>query len=124
MSEAAIDDGEALEDQHLPKPVGYQLLVALPDVEETFGESGLVKADETKRNEQILSVVGVVVDVGEDAYQDKERFPRGPWCKQGDFIVFRANTGTRISVFGKEFRLMNDDSVQAVVDDPRGIVKA
>lgn len=123
MSEVAINDDHTLKDQHLPKPVGYQLLVALPDIEETY-ESGLLKADETKRNEQILSVVGVVVDVGEDAYQDKDRFPHGPWCKQGDFIVFRANTGTRISVFGKEFRLMNDDSVQAVVDDPRGIVKA
>ena len=107
----------------LPKPVGYHILVALPKVEEKF-ESGLYKAEQAMREEYILSSMGAVLDMGEQAYADKERFPTGPWCKVGDFVMFRPNTGTRFKVNGSEYRIMNDDSVQAVVADPRGIVRA
>ena len=107
----------------LPKPVGYMILVALPKVEEAY-DSGIIKADRTRHEEYILSSMGAVIDMGEEAYADKERYPNGPWCKVGDFVMFRPNTGTRFKVNGAEYRLMNDDSVQAVVADPRGIVRA
>lgn len=118
MTENTLTDTEA--EAQLPKPVGYKLLIALPKIEETFA-GGIIKADATKNNEQILSVVGVVLDMGEQAYADVDRYPSGPWCKPGDYVVFRANTGTRIKVNGQEYRLMNDDSIEAVVSDPRGI---
>jgi co-chaperonin GroES (HSP10) len=107
----------------LPKPVGYRLLIALPQVEEKF-ESGIIKADRTVYEEKILTVVGLVLDMGEQAYTDKDRFPNGPWCKVGDYVMFRANTGTRFRFNGVEYRLMNDDSIEAVVSDPRGVTRA
>jgi len=90
----AIEEAEL--EASIPKPVGYRVLIALPNVEETFGESGLIKAESTRREEYILSTVGSVLDMGEQAYSDKERFPTGPWCKVGDHVMFRANTGTRL----------------------------
>lgn len=107
----------------LPKPVGYMVLVALPKVEETY-ESGIIKSDQSRREEYIMSTMGAVIDMGAEAYCDKERFPNGPWCKVGDFVMFRPNTGTRFKVNGAEYRLMNDDSIQAVVSDPKGIIRA
>ena len=107
----------------LPKPVGYRLLIALPVVEETY-ESGIVKADRTRHEEQVLSMMGAVIDMGEQAYSDKERFSTGPWCKVGDFVMFRPNSGTRFRVNGQEYRLLNDDSIEAVVPDPRGVTRA
>ena len=118
----AIEEAEL--EASIPKPVGYRVLIALPNVEETFGSSGLIKADSTRREEYILSTVGSVIDMGAEAYSDKERFPTGPWCKVGDHVMFRANTGTRFKVNGQEFRLMNDDSIEAVVDDPRAVSRA
>lgn len=111
--------------KQLPKPQGYKILVTLPDVEEKFDESevGLIKAAHTMHYEQLLTNVLFVVDLGDMCYSDKERFPQGPWCKKGDFILCRANTGTRFKIHGREFRLINDDSVEAVVEDPRGIAR-
>lgn len=106
--------------KQLPKPQGYRILCAIPDVEKTF-ESGIAKADETLKHDELLTTVLFVVDLGPDCYQDKTRFPNGPWCKQGDFIIVRPNAGTRLVIHGKEFRIINDDSVEAVVEDPRGI---
>ena len=108
--------------KQLPRPQGYRILCAIPEAEETYeGEVGLIKADETMRNEEILTTVLFVVDLGPDCYKDPGRFPSGPWCKQGDFILVRPNAGTRLLIHGREFRLINDDSVEAVVEDPRGI---
>jgi co-chaperonin GroES (HSP10) len=114
---------EALEAK-IPKPVGYRLLIALPNVEETFAGSGIVKAGKTLHEEYVLSTVGLVLDMGEQAYTDKDRFPTGAWCKRGDYVMFRANTGTRFKLGGQEYRIMNDDSIEAVVDDPRAITRA
>lgn len=115
---------EVVLNSQIPTPVGYQILIALPNVEETFSDSGIVKAGETLRNEQILSMVGVVLDMGADAYADTDRYPRGPWCNRGEYVLFRANTGTRFRVGKQEYRLMNDDSIQAVVEDPSKITRA
>lgn len=122
MTEEIHITEEEMEAQ-LPKPVGYMILVALPKVEEAY-ESGIIKPEQSRREEYILSSMGAVIDMGNQAYADKDRFPTGPWCKVGDFVMFRPNTGTRFKVNGSEYRLMNDDSVQAVVADPRGIVRA
>lgn len=109
--------------KQLPEPSTYHLLCVLPEIEENY-DSGLVKAGQTMHFEEVLSPVLFVVKVGPDAYADKTRFPSGPSCKVGDFILVRPNTGTRIRIHGREFRLINDDSVQAVVEDPRGISRA
>ena len=122
MTDEVVVTEQEIEDQ-LPRPVGYHILVMLPKVEEAY-ESGIIKADRSQREEYILSSMGAVVDMGDQAYADTERFPSGPWCKVGDFVMFRPNTGTRFKVNGSEYRLMNDDSIQAVVTDPRGIVRA
>jgi co-chaperonin GroES (HSP10) len=106
----------------LPNPSGYHILVAIPEIEEKY-ESGLIKADTTKHFEEVLSTVFFVVKLGPDAYKG-ERFTSGPWCKEGDFILARPNSGTRLKIHGREFRLINDDSVEGVVDDPRGISRA
>ena len=106
--------------QQLPRPSGYHILCAIPEVEKMF-ESGLFKADETMHIEEVLTTVLFVVDLGPDCYTDKTRFPSGPWCKKGDFILIRPNAGSRLLIHGREFRLINDDTVEAVVDDPRGI---
>lgn len=107
----------------LPKPAGYQILIALPDIEEKT-EGGIIKPHESQHHEQVASVVGFVLAMGPDCYKDPERFPSGPYCAEGDFVVFHPYSGTRLKVHGKEFRLINDDTVKAVVDDPRGIVRA
>jgi co-chaperonin GroES (HSP10) len=104
----------------LPKPSGYRMLCAIPEAEKEF-DSGLAKSDETMRIEETLTTVLFVVDLGPDCYVDKAKFPTGPWCKKGDFILVRPHAGTRLVIHGKEFRIINDDSVEGVVSDPRGI---
>jgi co-chaperonin GroES (HSP10) len=104
----------------LPKPSGYRILCAIPEQEKEY-ESGIVKADETVRNEETLTTVLFVVDLGPDCYKDTNRFPSGAWCKKGDFVLVRPYAGSRLIIHGREFRMINDDSVEGVVDDPRGI---
>ena len=104
----------------LPNPSGYRILCAIPEVEKEL-ESGIIMADEYLRREELLTTVLFVVALGPDCYADQTRFPTGPWCKQGDFILVRPNAGTRVVIHDREFRIINDDSVEAVVQDPRGI---
>jgi co-chaperonin GroES (HSP10) len=104
----------------LPKPSGYRMLCAIPEQEKEF-ESGIAKADETIRNDETLTTVLFVVELGPDCYKDTTRFPSGPWCKKGDFVLVRPYAGSRLVIHGREFRMINDDSVEGIVDDPRGI---
>jgi co-chaperonin GroES (HSP10) len=106
--------------RQLPLPQGYRILCAVPESEESF-DSGIIKSDETRRHDELLTTVLFVVDLGPDCYADNSRFPNGPWCKKGDFILVRPNAGTRLVIHDREFRIINDDSVEAVVQDPRGI---
>ena len=123
MTEAVkLTDNEL--EQQLPRPVGYRVLIALPEIEKTYGNTSVLKTDKEVHHDYIMSIMGLVIDMGKDAYGDKERFPDGAWCKEGDFVMFRANSGTRFKVAGKEYRLLNDDSIEAVVSDPRGITRA
>jgi len=109
--------------RQVPDPATFHLLCVLPEIDEEYGESGLVKSGQTMHYEELLSPVLFVVKMGPDAYKDASRFPNGPSCKVGDFVLVRPNTGTRIKIHGKEFRVINDDSVEAVVQDPRGITR-
>ena len=129
MSSAIRYDGEGLKEQvgemerlasQVPDACGYRILVIIPDVKETT-EGGIVIPEERRDAEQVASIVGWVASVGPDAYKDKSRFPGGPWCKEGDWIVMRAYAGTRLKVRDTEFRIINDDSVECVVEDPRGV---
>lgn len=104
----------------LPEPSGYRILCAIPEMDKEY-DNGLLKADETLRMEEALTTVLFVVALGPDCYNDKVKFPTGPWCKVGDFILVRPNAGSRLVIHGREFRIINDDTVEAVVADPRGI---
>jgi co-chaperonin GroES (HSP10) len=115
MHKAAEDKAK-----QLPEPTGYRMLCAIPETEEAY-DSGIIKSDETRRHDELLTTVLFVVAMGPDCFKDPSRFPTGAWCKQGDFILTRPNAGTRLIIHGREFRIINDDSVEAVVQDPRGI---
>jgi co-chaperonin GroES (HSP10) len=110
--------------KQLPDPSGYRILCAVPEVEETYGESGLIKSAQTMHHEELLTTVLFVMKLGPDCYRDESRFPNGAWCKEGDFILVRPHAGTRVKIHGREFRIINDDAVEAVVEDPRGISRA
>jgi co-chaperonin GroES (HSP10) len=112
--------------KQLPDPKRYHLLCVVPEARAEFADSdiGIVKAADTMMREELLTPVLWVIKMGPDAYTDKERFPNGPSCKVGDFVIVRPNSGTRLKIHGREFRIINDDSVEAVVEDPRGITRA
>lgn len=104
----------------LPVPSGYHILCAIPELEKSY-ESGIIKADSTLQYEEALTTVLFVIKLGPDCYKDSTRFPSGPWCKEGDFVLVRPNSGSRLVIHGREFRMINDDTVEGVVQDPRGI---
>ena len=117
------DDAKAKIAAQLPDVKGYRILCLVPEAEDTY-ESGLIKSDMVKSIEESATVCLFVLQLGDLAYKDKARFPSGPWCKEGDFVITRAYSGTRIKIHGKELRIINDDTVEAVVDDPRGYERA
>ena len=117
------EEGSAERATLLPKPVGYKILVTLPDLEEKT-DGGIFIPEKMRDMEQAASVVAFVLELGDLAYKDEKKFPTGPWCKARDWVLLRQYSGTRVKIFGKEFRLINDDTVEAVVDDPRGIRRA
>jgi co-chaperonin GroES (HSP10) len=108
-------------DKVLPIPQGYQLLLAVPKADDSFGGT-IIKADSTRASEEMMTLVGMVLAVGEQAYKDPVRYPLGkPWCKVGDYILMRAYTGQRFKIGDNEFRLINDDAVLATVNDFKAI---
>lgn len=123
VSVLKMGDDSVAKAKQLPEPATFHILCALPEVEESY-DSGLVKAGQTMHYEEVLSPVLFVMKLGPDAFKDKTRFPSGPACKEGDFVLVRPNTGTRIKIHGREFRIIHDDSVQATVEDPRGLSRA
>jgi len=117
-----VKDFELDEDivELLPVPKGYRLLVACPGIEEKT-EGGIIIAEDYRKKESTASIFGYVIEMGEDAYGDEDKFPSGPYCRSGEWVVFRSYSGTRFKIKGQEYRLINDDTVEAVVEDPRGI---
>jgi len=118
-----LPDTPELKAKQLPDPSGYRILCAIPEVDKKF-ESGIIKADITVHHEELLTTVLFVLKMGPDCYKDATRFPSGPWCKEGDFVLVRPHSGTRVKIHGREFRIINDDSVEGIVEDPRGISRA
>lgn len=117
------DEPEGDKGSLLPDPVGYKILCAVPEISEKLEGTDLplYRDAASMRAEEHGTCVLFVIKVGPDAYQDKAKFPNGPWCKAGDFVVVRTYSGTRFRVFGKEFRVLNDDGIECVVSDPRGV---
>ena len=110
----------------LPTPTGYKILCIVPPVDEKIAgtELDLIRDTASMRQEEHATTVLFVMRLGPDAYKDTTKFPSGPWCKEGDFVLVRTYTGTRMKIFGKEFRVIYDDQVECVVQDPRGITRA
>jgi len=108
----------------LPQPAGYKLLCLVPDVAENYENSSLIRPDQVRKQEEHGTAVLFVMKVGPDAYKDEKKFPSGPWCAEGDFVLVRTYSGTRFKIYGKEFRMLNDDQIEGVVQDPRGITRA
>ena len=110
----------------LPTPAGYKILCIVPPVDEKIAgtELDLIRDTASMRQEEHATTVLFVMRLGPDAYKDTTKFPSGPWCKEGDFVLVRTYTGTRMKIFGKEFRVIYDDQVECVVQDPRGITRA
>jgi co-chaperonin GroES (HSP10) len=108
----------------LPTPQGWKILCAVPEVKDTYDNSAIIKAESFMKQEEHATTVLFVVAVGPDAYKDTTKFPSGPWCKAGDFVLVRTYSGTRVKIHGKEFRTINDDQVECTVADPRGISRA
>ena len=117
---STLPDTDERKAKQLPDPSGYRILCGIPNIEEQY-ESGIIKSDMTLQHEELLTTVLFVVKMGPDCYKDAARFPSGPWCREGDFILVRPHAGTRLKIHGREFRIINDDSVEGVVEDPRGI---
>ena len=121
-----LNKGAEEKAKQLPDPKTFHVLCVVPEAMEEFAESsvGIIKDSKTMHYEEVLTPVLFVVKLGPDAYKDATRFPNGPSCAEGDFIICRPNSGTRLKIHGREFRIINDDSVEATVEDPRGITRA
>jgi co-chaperonin GroES (HSP10) len=110
--------------RQLPDPVGWKILCAVPQAEDTFEGSSIVMSDAMRKQEEIATTVLFVAKLGPDCYTDKTKYPNGPWCQEGDFVLVRTYSGTRFKIHGREFRVIYEDQVEATVQDPRGILRA
>ena len=121
-------DGKAVEKQKkeiekVPYPKGYRI-VLFPLKLDSKTKSGIILTDETVAESQITTNICKVLKVGPDAYKDKDKFPTGPWCKTDDWVLITRYAGSRIRIDGGELRIINDDEILAVIDDPRDILPA
>ena len=110
-AEKSVDESIA---RKIPEPTGYKLLIKPLEVKEKT-DSGIYMPDALKSAEQTASVIGFVVKSGPDAYKDTDKFPNGPYCKEGDFVIFRSYSGTRFKVEKQEFRVINDVHLKLIV---------
>jgi co-chaperonin GroES (HSP10) len=121
-------DGKAVEKQKkelekVPNPSGYRITL-FPLKLDSKTKSGIILTDETVQESQLTTNICKVLKVGPDAYKDKDKFPTGPWCKQDDWVLITRYAGSRIRIDGGELRIINDDEILAVIDDPRDILPA
>jgi co-chaperonin GroES (HSP10) len=107
------------EETKLPTPTGWRMLI-LPFKMGEKTKGGVVLADETIERSQVASTCGLVLKMGQYCY-DKEKFPEGPWCKKGDWVIFARYAGSRILIDGGEVRLLNDDEILATIENPEDI---
>ena len=118
MTEAAVKISDAELELQLPRPVGYRVLVALPQPEETYEGTSILKTDTERSRDHIMSIIGLVVELGDQAYGDEERFPTGPWCKEGDYVAYGKFIGQKLQYKGVKFLLLFDDQIIMRVDKP------
>ena len=109
------------ETEKLPKPTGWRILV-LPFQPKRVTKGGVHISDTAAERQHVATVCGLVLEVGPDCYRDKERYPRGAWCKKGDWVMFARYAGSRIKIEGGEVRLLNDDEVLATIKNPEDIL--
>ena len=107
------------EETKLPSPTGWRMLI-LPFKMGQKTKGGVMLADETIERSQVASTCGLVLRMGPYCY-DKQKFPEGPWCKKGDWVIFARYAGSRILIDGGEVRLLNDDEILATIDNPEDI---
>ena len=112
-----------LEEMSLPKPTGWRILV-LPYKAKEKTKGGIILSDKTVTESQIATNCGLVLDMGPDAYNDKDKFPNGPWCKKKDWVLFARYAGSRIYIDGGEIRVLNDDEILGTIQDPQDILHA
>jgi len=106
---------------HLPKPTGWRILV-LPFQPKRVTKGGVHIADTAAERQHVATVCGLVLEVGPDCYRDKERYPRGPWCKKGEWVMFARYAGSRFKIEGGEIRILNEDEILATIQDPEQIL--
>ena len=105
----------------MPQPTGWRILV-LPFKGKKKTKGGVYFSDEQVERQQLATVCGNILAMGPDCYKDKDKFPRGPWCKKGDWVIFARYAGSRFKIEGGEVRLLNDDEIIATIKDPEDIV--
>ena len=120
-NKSALLDKYKEESSKLPVPTGRRILV-LPFKGKKKTKGGILYSDEQVERQQLATVCGNVLGMGPDCYKDNEKFPRGPWCKKGDWVIFARYAGSRFKIEGGEVRLLNDDEIIATIKDPEDIV--
>jgi len=120
--EAITSENYETHTDKLPNPTGYRLLI-LPFTPPEKTKGGIMLAKQTLDKERIATVVGLVVRKGPDAYSDPDKFPDGPWCEEGDWVIFGRYAGARFNIDGGDMRLLNDDEILATVNNPEDILQ-
>lgn len=128
LDDAYAEDGsldvEKLEGSvldRIPRPTGWRIII-LPYRGAEKSKGGIVLADQTREKQQVTTVCGYVLAVGDLAYKDEGKFPNGPWCAKGDWVIFGRYAGARIGLDGGEIRILNDDEILARINDPEDIL--
>ena len=108
--------------ERLPKPTGWRILV-LPFQPKRVTKGGIHIADTAAERQHLATVCGLVLAMGPDCYADKKRYPEGPWCKKGEWVIFARYAGSRFKIMGGEVRILNEDEVLATIQDPEEILQ-
>ena len=117
----ALEEKYKRQEENLPQPTGWRLLV-LPFKMKDKTKGGLVLADSTLEKQQVASQCGLILAMGPQCYKDKERYPEGPWCKVGEWVMFARYAGSRIKIEGGEIRLLYDDEILATIKSPEDLL--
>ena len=120
-SKPALEEKYKRQEENLPQPTGWRLLV-LPFKMKDKTKGGLVLADSTLEKQQVASQCGLILAMGPQCYKDKERYPEGPWCKVGEWVMFARYAGSRIKIEGGEISLLNDDEILATIKSPEDLL--
>jgi len=116
-----VEDLESSVLDRIPRPTGWRIVI-LPYRGAKKSKGGIALSDQTVERNQLTTTCGYVLSVGTLAYKDQEKFPDGPWCKQGDWIIFGRYAGARMNIDGGEIRILNDDEILATINDPKDIL--